>query len=316
MHSSLFFKLFPPPKFLLMPHTGIDISDDTISFIEYSRPIGGRKITKYGLVPLEPGIIENGDVRDEAKFIATLAEVAEKNKLFYARLSIPEEKAYLFEIEVPPGDTETISQNIEFKLEENIPLSAADTVFTFDLLPGDHNHPWRASVSAVPRTYIEHMISIFKKAGIVPIAFETIPRAVARAVYYKGLDDALIIHSMKTKTGAYIYSEGAIGFTSTIGAGSTESDISKYVDILADEVRRVYSYWLTRNNGENRSLKKVIVTGHNTELVTGMLRPKVSDIIQVEEIDVWRDILDTDNYVPPIDKIDSFDYTSAAGLAL
>jgi len=299
-----------------MPHAGIDISDDTISFIEYSRPVGNRKITKYGLVPLEPGVIENGDVKDEAKFVAVLADVAQRNKLFYARLSIPEEKAYLFEIEVTPGDIKSVSQNIEFKLEENIPLSAADTVFTFDLLPGDHGRPWRASVSAVPRTYIEHMISIFKKAGIVPIAFETIPRAVARAVYYKGLEDALIIHSMKTKTGAYIYSEGAIAFTSTIGAGSTESDTSKYVDILAEEVHRVCSYWLSKNNDEKRSLKKVIVTGHNTELVTSLLRSKVADIIQVEEIDVWRDILDTNSYVPPMEKAESFEYTSAAGLAL
>ena len=299
-----------------MPHAGIDISDDTISFIEYSRPVGNRKITKFGLVTLEPGIIENGDVRDEEKLVKALADVAKKNKLFYARLSIPEEKAYLFETEVPSGDMRIAAQNIEFKLEENIPLSAADTVFTFDLLPGDYNHPWRASVSAVPRTYIEHMISIFKKAGIVPIAFETIPRAVARAVYYKGLEDALIIHSMKSKTGAYIYSEGAIAFTSTIGAGSVESNTSKYVDILADEVHRVCSYWLSKNTDINRPLKKVIVTGHNTELVANMLRSKVADIIQVEEIDVWRDILDTNNYVPPIERVESFEYTSAAGLAI
>ena len=299
-----------------MPHAGIDICDDTVSFIEYSRPVGSREITKYGLVPLEKGIIENGDIKDEVKFISAISDIAQKNKLFYARLSIPEEKAYLFEIEVPPGDMESVSQNIEFKLEENIPLSAADTVFTFDLVPGNHGHPWRASVSAVPKTYIEHMTSIFKKAGIVPIAFETIPRAVARAVYYRGLEDALIVHSMKTKTGIYIFSEGSIGFTSTISAGSIESDTSKYVDILAQEVRRVHSYWLTKNSGESKSIKKVIVTGHNTEIITGLLRQKVSDIVQVEEIEVWRDVLDTKNYVPPIEKSESFEYAAAAGLAI
>ena len=316
MHSSIFFKLFPPPKFLLMPHAGIDICDDTVSFIEYSRPVGDRKITKYGLVPLEKGIIENGDIKDEVKFISALSDIAQKNKLFYARLSIPEEKAYLFEIEVPPGDIDSVIQNIEFKLEENVPLAAADTVFTFDLVKENHGHPWRASVSAVPKTYIEHMTSIFKKAGIVPIAFETIPRAVARAVYYRGLEDALIVHSMKTKTGVYIFSEGSIGFTSTIAAGSIESDTAKYVDILTEEVRRVHSYWLTKNTGESKSIKKVIVTGHNTETITSLLRQKVSDIVQVEEIEVWRDILDTKNYVPPIEKSESFEYAAAAGLAI
>ena len=316
MHSSLFFKLFPPPKFLLMPHAGIDISDDAISFVEYSRPVGNREIVRYGLVPLESGIMEGGDIKNQDKLIEVLTEFVRKYGINYARMSIPEEKAYLFETEVPYGDMDTVSQNIEFKLEENIPLAATDTVFAFDLLTGDHSRPWRASVSAVPKTYIEHMMDIFRKAGIIPIAFETTPRAIARIVSYGEPVDTIVVHSMKSKTGVYVLSEHAIGFTSTIAAGYTESDISKYTDILANEVRRVHSYWLSRDENVNQVIKKVVVVGHDAESVTNILRVKVSDILPVETVDIWRDVLDTTKYVPPIERLDSFDYVASAGLAL
>jgi Tfp pilus assembly PilM family ATPase len=316
MHQSLFFKLFPPPKFLLMPHAGIDISDDAISFVEYSRPVGNRSIIKFGRSILDRNLIEGGDIKDEGAFISILSAIVRDYGLLYAKLSIPEEKAYLFETEIPYGDFKTIYQNIEFKLEQNIPISAEDAVFSFDLLPGDHTKPWRASVSAVPRTYIEHMISLFRKAGIIPIAFETMPRAISRVVSYVGSVDTIIVHVMDRKTGVYIVSEQAVGFTSTISTGSSEVDPNAYVAALSAEVRRVYTYWIDKEGSGIPTIKRVIVVGNNAERVALDLRDKITDVVPVEPVDVWRSILDVSSYVPPINKEDSFSYASAAGLAL
>ncbi len=316
MHQSLFFKLFPPPKFLLMPHVGIDISDDAISFIEYSRPVGDRTITKHGTVNLDVGIIEGGDIKDEAKLLEILSTIVRDNNLLYAKLSIPEEKAYLFETEIPYGDLKLISQNIEFKLEENIPLSAADVIFTFDLLPNEHNKPWRASVFAVPRTYIEHMVEMFRKVGIIPVAFETAPRAIARVVSGLGQGNVIVIHVLHRKTGVYVITDNAVGFTSTISIGYSEANIGLYTDSLATEIHRVCSFWLNQNQDEFSAIHKVVVVGHDAENVVLNLRDKVSDTVSVEVIDVWHSVLDMTKYVPPIDRDGSFEYAPAAGLAL
>ncbi len=316
MHPSLFFKLFPPPKFLLMPHAGINISDDAVSFVEYSRPVGDRVIIKYGRFPLPVGLVENGDIKNDEQFVSILTKIVHENDLLYAKISIPEEKAYLFETEIPYGDFNVIRQNIEFKLEENIPIAAQDTVFAFDLLSGDHAKPWRASVSAVPRMYIEHMTKLLGQAGIISIAFETVPRALARVVSYAGMEDFIIIHVMDHKTGVYVISEQAVGFTSTISSGCVESDTSIYTNALATEVRRVYSYWLGKTKGETVVMKKVIIIGRNSEAIAVDLRDKVSDIVSVDPASVWRSVLDITRHVPPIDKVDSYYYGPAAGLAL
>jgi len=299
-----------------MPHVGIDISDDAISFIEYTRPTGDRKLTKFGRIPLGPDIIEGGDIKDEQKLISILTDMVHTHDISYAKVSIPEEKAYLFETEIPYGDLKAISQNIEFKLEENIPLSAPDAVFAFDVLPGDRNKPWRASVSAVPRTYIEHMMNLLHTSGITPLAFETIPRAIARIISSEKSGDVLIIHAMSRKTGVYVISQQAVGFTSTIGVGYLGEDISAYTDTVATEVRRVYNYWFGKNVATGSNIKEVIIIGHDADTIAPLLRTKVVDILPVHAVDVWREVVNTSYYVPPIPKADSYEYAPSVGLAL
>ena len=315
MHSSYFFKLFPPPQFLLMPYAGIDISDDAISFIEYSRPVGERTIVKHGIYPLEAGIIEGGDIKNEDKLVSILLDIHNSYHLNYVKASIPEEKAYLFETDVPYADLRSISQSIEFKLEENVPLSAKDAVFSFDLLLAKQGKPMRASVSAVPQTYMDKIISIFKKAGITPISFETVPRAIAQIVSQSSDSDTIIIHSMKTKTGVYVVSDKAVGFTSTISVGSEDVNPDEYAEKLEAEISRVQTYWLSKEGDSGGEIKRVVIVGHEAERTTHILRAKVNDFLPIESTDIWKAVLDTTKYVPPILRSESFEYASAAGLA-
>jgi Tfp pilus assembly PilM family ATPase len=300
---------------MMMSHAGIDISDDAVHFIEYSGSGNGRKIKKYGRVTLPEGLIDGGDVKDEEKLSDILLVLSREHGLSYAKVSIPEEKAYLFETDVVPGDSRTVSQNIEFKLEENIPLPAADAVFAFDLLQTDPGKPRRASVSAVQRSYIESMIKLLRIAGINPVSFETSPRAIARIISEN--DGASIaVYCFNRKTGIYVVSDRAIGFTSTIGISIAVLDSVAYAESLAAEVRRVYAYWLSKIDATNFPIKRVVVLGIGAEQAAALLRDKVADIVPVEVADVWHSILDMTRHVPPIKMADSLEYARAAGLAL
>jgi Tfp pilus assembly PilM family ATPase len=299
-----------------MPRTGIDISDDAITFVEYSRPIGERHITKYGIIPLDPGIVEDGDIKDEARLISVLSDMVKTNNIHFAKMSVPEEKAYLFETDVPYGDNRTISEHIEFKLEENIPLSAKDAVFAFDVIVSDNGKSWKAGVSAIPRSYIEHMMDIFRRAGITPVSFETTPRAIARVVSSGTEGDILVVHAMKHKTGIYVVSQRTIGFTSTISGGSDDIASPAYLDGLVSEVGRVNTFWNSKNESDLTNIRQVIVVGNGADALAAALRPRVVDVLPVDVADIWGAILNMRSYVPPILKSDSFEYASAAGLAI
>ena len=281
-----------------MPHAGLDVSDDAIRCIEYHQTWNGLIISKFATQELSPGLIDGGDIKDEKAFVSILRTFAHTNALGYVKVSLPEEKAYLFQTEVPSANFSSIAQNIEFKLDQNVPLSAADALFQFDLMPkAVSGEVLRTSVSVVPRTYVEKYISLLRQEP----------------------GTRLIVHIMKKKTGLYIVSEGVVCFTSTIGWGSDELSASEKAtspDMLTTEINRVYSYWLTRSD-IHVGISEIVVVGSRAEACEHLLHTHGGEALSHSVLpDVWRNAFNINTYVPPITHSESFAYAIAAGLAL
>ncbi len=323
MHTSTFFRLFPPPKFLTMKHAGLDISDDAIHCIEYAPSRKGMRISMNAEVELPAGLFDGGDVKNEKAFTDLISAFDRQHHLSYVKVSLPEEKAYLFQTDVPAGDMQSIEQNIEFKLEENVPLSAADAVFYFDLLPAAPDaETLRASVSVVPRTYIEHYISLLRGAGVFPVAFEIAPKSIARAIASKEESHTtLIVHIMNGKTGLYIIVGQVVCFASTIAVGSavaaaTADAGQAYVRDLSREINKVYSYWVS-HRASHSAIDSIVLVGRGAASFEGPLQNVVvGATVPLSTAHVWQNIFDTDVYVPPISRDNSFEYAVAAGLAM
>lgn len=304
-----------------MPHAGLDVSDDAIRCIEYHQTWNGLIISKFATQELSPGLIDGGDIKDEKAFVSILRTFAHTNALGYVKVSLPEEKAYLFQTEVPSANFSSIAQNIEFKLDQNVPLSAADALFQFDLMPkAVSGEVLRTSVSVVPRTYVEKYISLLRQADVLPVAFEVTPKSIVAACtprYEPGT--RLIVHIMKKKTGLYIVSEGVVCFTSTIGWGSDELSASEKAtspDMLTTEINRVYSYWLTRSD-IHVGISEIVVVGSRAEACEHLLHTHGGEALSHSVLpDVWRNAFNINTYVPPITHSESFAYAIAAGLAL
>ncbi len=322
MKTSTFFRLFPPPKFLAMKHAGLDISDDAIHCLEYVPTSYGLSIEKYASTELPAGLIEGGTIRDDAKLIEILKGFVKTNKLSYVKVSLPEEKAYLFQTDVASADPRLARQNIEFKLEENIPLTAADSIFYFDFLPslmtGDS---LRASVSVVPRVYVEQMMNIIKTAGMQPVAFEVVPKSIARAVVPSDSSQTcLIVHMMDHKTGLYIVLNGVVCFSSTIGYGSNVQgpDQETYISNLTKEINRVYLYW-GAHGGIQTPIADIILLGRQAAGFENSLHNALTELsvpVPIRAAQIWNNVFDMDHYVPPISQEASLEYAVAAGLAL
>lgn len=317
--TSGFFKLFPPPTFMLMPHAGLDVSDDAIRCIVYTGVGANCRLALHASADLPVGLVDGGDIKDEKEFVARLTDFARAHNLSYVKVSVPEEKAYLFQTEVPATDQKGVEQNIEFKLEENVPLAAPDAVFYFDLLAGAASGgSLRASVSVVPRTYVEHYMALLSKAGLTTVAFEVVPKAIARAVVRPDTAGVkLIVHVMDQKTGIYIVSGGVVNFASTSSWGAIEKGSSQpeIISALSKEIIRVYSYWLSHGNG--RPIEELILVGRNAAAIEAACRKiEVGSALAVKVADIWTNAFDVNVHLPPISHADSLEYAVAAGLAL
>jgi Tfp pilus assembly PilM family ATPase len=316
MHTSTFFRLFPPPKFLMMKHAGLDISDEAVRCIEYRSTPKGLRVEKFSKIDLPAGLIEGGEIKNEDGLVKVLTELNQKNKLSYVKVSIPEEKAYLFQTDVPSRETKVIRQNIEFKLEENVPIPAAEALFYFDLLPETISKGnLRATVSVVPRAYVEHYTALLSRAGMTAIACEVVPKSIARATIPAQVTKThLIVHIMRQKIGLYIVSNGVVCFTSTVTSANTATGVD--VQLLAKEINRVYQFWDAHGEAEG-AVQSILLVGRSAPQYEAELQHIVgSATVPVEVANVWQNVFDLNAYIPPISQEDSLEYAVAAGLAM
>ena len=67
MFTRTFFKLFPPPHYLNIPYSGLDISEDAIRAVDLGQNSKGFFVRSFGVEPLAKGVIESGQIKDEKK---------------------------------------------------------------------------------------------------------------------------------------------------------------------------------------------------------------------------------------------------------
>lgn len=88
---------------------------------------------------------------------------------------------------------------------------------------------------------------------------------------------------------------------------------------LADEVARHYHYWDTRRNEKGERMTpvgRVVLVGGSANLKG--LSDYIAGRVQAptEVADIWRHVCNFDEYIPPLDRRESLQYATAAGLAL
>jgi type IV pilus assembly protein PilM len=353
MHKNLFSTLFPTPDFLSIPSFGLDISDESIKFVELIPVNGGIKLGKYGERKIPLGVIESGKIKDLKMLEKILISLKKDEKIKSVRVSLPEEQVYLFEFRLEKIGLENIRESIELCLEEHIPISAQDATFDYQILSEDERG-FNIQVSAIPSNVIEDYLSIFKNSLIRVQSFELEAQAISRAVIKKDdLDTYMIVDFGKRRTGIFIVSKGIVMFTSTLDVGGllltnmiqksfkigleeAEKMKRKYglernsgneelfsvllnsISILRDEIMKHFIYWHTHKeeNEDHPPIKKIILCGGDSNLIGLLEYFSVSTKNTVEMANVWINIVNTSKYIPEIKFEESLTYAAALGLAL
>ncbi len=217
--------ILPPPSYITLPSVGVDISDTSMKYICFEptlRHHRARQLKFWGDIDIPANSLERGDVKDPKRLTDTLKEFKTRTGADFIRVSLPEERAYIFETEVksnvPPKEIQSL---LEFRLEENVPIAARDTIFDYDFLPGSKpGESIRVVVSAYQRDTIMAYYEACLAADLVPISFEVEAQAMARAVIpSESSDTIMLIDFGKTRTGVGIIKNNVLLYTSTIDIG-------------------------------------------------------------------------------------------------
>ena len=174
MSRANFLRLFPTPRYLAMPAVGVDISDQSVKFMQLAFRRDQIVIERYGEKPIPVGVIESGTIRDSASLIKILTELKSEHQLTEVVVSMPEEEAYIARLTLPTMKPSELRGSIELQLEEYVPLPAGEAVFDYEVIeaPGNKQGNYELAVSALPRRTVASYTEAFAGAHLRPLAFE------------------------------------------------------------------------------------------------------------------------------------------------
>jgi len=352
--NRFFFRFFPPPNFLVAPSFGLDISDESLKFVELITTKDGMRVGRYGERLIPPGVIESGKIKDSKRMEEILFSLRKEVGVKSVRVSLPEEQVYLFQLRLEKAGLKSVKEGIELALEEHVPVPAQDAIFDYDLIKEDAQS-LDVQVATIPKNIIENYLLIFKHSQIAVQSFELEAQAASRAVIKKGdLETYMIVDFGKKRTGIFIVSRGIVMFTFTLDIGGeilnkmiqknfntsieeAEKMKQQYglqrnvadkeifavllnsVSILRDEIAKHFLYWHTHKDEEGKNnppIKKIILCGGDSNLIGLADYISVSMRSPVEMADAWINVTNTENYIPEMSFRQALSFATTIGLAL
>lgn len=315
MSSNKKFNSFPPPKFLDMPFAGLSINDLSVRCIQFSKKRKGLAIEKYTEKNLAPGTVVAGQINNLEELVKTLQELKKEIDLSYIKISLPEEKGYLFTAKFPIVKNEEIRSAIESKIEENVPVPPGELIFDYKLLPVRDGFMY-VVVSAIPITVVETYVDLMEKSGLSLLSLEIESQAIASAILTPDSQGTvLVVNFEQDKVGLYVVTDRVVRFTSTV---AVKSESSHSTDFLAQEIKRLFVYWHTLKDNidrPERKIEEIVVCGEKfNDSIISYLSSRIQTKVSMGN--VWTNVFDISANVPEITFNDSLKYASAIGLAL
>jgi len=296
-----------------LPFVGFSISDTSLRFVSLTKHEHTFVLGDYAEHPFKEGVVDAGFINQPEEIVAILKELKKKYSLQFIKITLPEEKAFVFRTQIPAVSPEEIRGSVEFTIEENAPLSVSEVVFDYMVVPtknSSEDGKIDVVVSVVPQKVVDSYLKLCSEAGLFVVSCELESQAIARCIVRKDdISSYLILNLERNKTGFYITTGGAVQFTSTMVI--TPNNLSG----LCDEISKIY--WHTHGDKKgNVKISKILLSGEHAGH-EGVREYIVSNLgIDVEVANVWENVFTLDTYVPDLSYKDSLSFAPAIGLAL
>lgn len=353
MRESLLLRFFPIPASLEMPSVGIDISDRSIKFVELRWKNGNVSLSRFGEREIPLGIIEGGVIQKRDALVQIFTSLKKDEDLQYLVVSLPEEKAYVFEMEIPHISKKELRGSIELQIEDFVPVPAADIIFDYEVKnKPKEGEPYQVIVSALPRDVVESYSGVLVEAGLSPLSFEVEAQGLTRALIpEEEAGTVMVVDFGRIRSGFSIATAGRLRFTATVKIGGDsfvkaiqekfnlaeeqarqlkEKDgLSTFVknkdlyfalapiaSLLRDEITKYYNYWETHKDNVGTPIQKIILTGGDAN-VPGILEHLSHGLpVPLYLGNPWENVGGFRESVPEIHYRHSLRYVTAIGLAL
>ncbi len=332
---------------------GLDISDLSLKIAKLKKKGRHFTLASWGEFSLKPGIVKEGEVKDQEALVKTIKKSltkvkGEKIKTKKVVVSLPEKKSFVQIISMPKMKREELKKAVPFEAENYIPLPVERTYIDFEVV--EERKKIDVLIAAISKETVNSYFDCLKEAGLEPRAFEIESQSIARAVVDKAKSPLFIVDFGRSNTSFIIFSSSSLRFTSSSsvssealteaiarklkvekkeaerlkikhglsGDSSEGKKVSKALSLalkeLVGEIKKYKEYYKTHSSED---VNKIVLCGRGSNL-KGLAEFLSSETgISASKANPWINILPQPlKEIPELSYEDSLGYTTALGLAL
>ncbi len=166
---------------------GIDIEAATVAAVEVRADAAGR-VLGHGIVPLEPGIVEDGEVGDDEALGAAVKQLLAKGKLGkHVRLGVGNRRVIAYTMRLPRiEDPKDLEAAVRFRASEDLPMPLNEAILDWRQLdpadPGNPGDEIEVLLVAAHRDMIDRMIGAMRHAGARLVGIDLAAFGMVRAL--------------------------------------------------------------------------------------------------------------------------------------
>lgn len=166
---------------------GLDIGSTAVRAAELSLGSDLPALTRAAQVPLPPGAVQDGEVRELDTVASALRDLWKRGG-FRSRqvtMGVGNQRVVVREVTVPSLPPKELEESLPFQVEELIPMPIEETVLDHDVLEEleqDGRPMMRLLVVAAQRQMIDEMVAAAVKARLEPVGVDLVPFALVRSV--------------------------------------------------------------------------------------------------------------------------------------
>lgn len=237
---------------------GLDINDLCVKILKLEKRGGKFAVASYGKQNLEPGIVENGIIKNEKAVVAAIKSAhknvnGKKIKAKHAVVSLPEDESFLQVIQLPKMSREEVKSAVIYEAENHIPISIKEVYLDFQIIVPIKNDLDHVDVllAAAPKHLVDAYISCVKASGFIPLAIELESQSLVRALVKDEISEypVVIININKSNIDFVVFSGRSIRFTCSIPTPKIQ--LAESQTIILDSAGVPVP---VKNNAENISL--------------------------------------------------------------
>jgi type IV pilus assembly protein PilM len=207
------------------PVVGLDIEPSAVTAAQVSVN-GSISIDRAATVPLEPGIVRDGEVADVDGLAEALRTLYRENKGLdkRVRIGIANAKIVVRTLELPPiADRKELETAVRFQAQDQIPMPLDAAVLDFqplDVVDTDEGPRQRVLLVAARRDMVDKVMAAARGAGLRPEGIDLAAFAMIRALHRPGPAEPVMYLAVGGLTNLAVAVGSRCLFTRVVGGGT------------------------------------------------------------------------------------------------